>query len=174
MLTRVCTVTMVICPLSTQCVLSTGLHDGMSYFIVGPFIMLHTHFTDENTQAERGPPSPETLLRMTAIRCGTYCEAVVASRCGPSPGRDTETRGAEGEPGGLLLPPQPLGSRWGLHLWLQLPLLLDPRISHLLASQTRPSGYPTSDANSARLQLNPVSLPRVPLQWVAPSPVRPA
>lgn len=70
-------------------------------------------------------------------------------------------------------PLQPPGSRWGLHLWLQLHLLLDPRISYLPASRTRPSGYPTSTANSARLELNPVSLPHVPLQWAAPSPVRP-
>lgn len=69
MITRVCSVTVVACPLSIKYVLSTGRHDLMSYLIVGAVIMLHVHFTDENTQAQRDPQSPKTRLRTTGIRC---------------------------------------------------------------------------------------------------------
>nr|KAF6314771.1 hypothetical protein mMyoMyo1_008567 [Myotis myotis] len=69
MITRVCSVTVVACPLSIKYVLSTGRHDLMSYLIVGAVIRLHVHFTDENTQAQKDPQSPKTRLRTTGIRC---------------------------------------------------------------------------------------------------------
>lgn len=93
MITRVCSVTMMACPLSIKYVLSTGRHDLMSYLIVG-LLSCCTSILQMKTLRLRETPKVPRHAKEQQVSCvRTYCKAAVLRRCGLSPGRGTETSG---------------------------------------------------------------------------------